>query len=80
MVLRRCSWLPCQNDPGRFCRNLTRVDHVFSNADTLTGAYTNDDSGSVTATVADAYATDLINLREQVFSLEETHIFSPNVW
>ncbi len=56
-----------------------RMDHVFSNSDSLMGAYTNDDSASVTATVADAYSTDLINLREQVFSLEETHIFSPSL-
>ena len=56
-----------------------RVDHVFSSKDSLTGAYTNDDSGSVTATVFDAFSTDLINLREQVFSLEETHVFSPGL-
>jgi len=56
-----------------------RVDHRFSTRDSLTAVYTNDDSGSVTATSANAFSTDLINLREQVISLEETHVFSSNV-
>src|SRR3984893_5995139 len=56
-----------------------RFDHTFSTKDSATAAYTNDDSGSVTATPFDAFSTDLVNLREQVFSLEETHVFSPNV-
>jgi hypothetical protein len=53
-----------------------RVDHIFSTKDSLTAVYTNDDSGSVTATPFDAYSTDLIRLREQVASIEETHVFS----
>jgi Carboxypeptidase regulatory-like domain len=53
-----------------------RADHNFSGKDSVMGAYTIDDSGSVTATPFDPFATDIINLREQVFSLEETHIFS----
>ncbi len=56
-----------------------RVDHTFSKKDSTTAAYTIDDSGSVTATPFDAFSTDLVNLREQVFSLEETHVFSSNV-
>ena len=56
-----------------------RVDHEFSDKDSLSAAYTIDDSGSVTATTFDAYSTDLINLREQVFSLDETHVFSANL-
>ncbi len=56
-----------------------RVDHIFSTKDSLMAAYTADDSGSVTATPADAFSTDLVNLREQVYNLEETHIFSPNI-
>jgi hypothetical protein len=55
-----------------------RVDHVFSSKDSAMATYTIDDSGSVTATPLDAFSTDIINLREQVFSLEETHVFSPN--
>jgi len=54
-----------------------RVDHVFSRNDTLAAIYTVDDGGDVTATPADPYSTDLETLREQVFSLEETHVFSP---
>src|SRR6267142_127283 len=56
-----------------------RVDHIFSEKDSAMAAYTNDDSGSVTATPLDAFSTDLVNLREQVFSLEETHVLSTNV-
>jgi Carboxypeptidase regulatory-like domain len=56
-----------------------RVDHVFSTRDSLMGIYTGDDSSSVTATPFDAFSTDLVSLREQVFSLEETHVFSASV-
>src|SRR5258707_14264612 len=42
-------------------------------------AYPNDDRGSMTATPLDPFSTDLISLREQVFSLEETHVLSTNV-
>jgi len=56
-----------------------RVDQVFSQSDTLSAVYTIDDGGDVTATTADPYSTDILNLREQVLSLEETHIFSPRV-
>jgi Carboxypeptidase regulatory-like domain len=54
-----------------------RVDHVFSEKDSLAGIYTIDDGGDVTATPANPYSSDILNLREQVFSLEETHVFSP---
>ncbi len=56
-----------------------RLDHQFSAKDSLTGVYTNDTSGSTTATVSNAYSTDLLTLREQVVSLDETHVFSPKV-
>ncbi len=54
-----------------------RVDHVFSQKDTLSGIYTVDDGGDVTATPVNPYSADILNLREQVVSLEETHVFSP---
>jgi hypothetical protein len=54
-----------------------RLDHVFSPKDSLSGIYTIDDGGTVTATPADPYSTDLVNLREQVLTLQETHSFSP---
>jgi hypothetical protein len=56
-----------------------RADHIFSRKDSAMAAYTNDDSGSVTATPFDPFSTDIVNLREQVLSLEETHVFSTNV-
>lgn len=55
----------------------TRMDHVFSANDTLGAIYTIDDGADVTATPLDPYSTDLACLREQVLSLEETHLFSP---
>jgi Carboxypeptidase regulatory-like domain/TonB-dependent Receptor Plug Domain len=55
----------------------TRVDHVFSKTDTLGAVYTVDDGADVTATPFNPFSTDLARLREQVLSLEETHIFSP---
>ncbi|MFZ0522979.1 MAG: carboxypeptidase regulatory-like domain-containing protein [Candidatus Acidiferrales bacterium] len=56
-----------------------RVDHSFSERDSLGAVYTIDDGGDDTATTADPYSSDIENLREQVFSLEETHIFSPTL-
>jgi hypothetical protein len=57
----------------------TRLDHIISSNDTLSAVYTIDDSDDVTPTATNAYSTDLESLREQVFSLEETHIFSPTL-
>jgi len=54
-----------------------RLDQVFSRNDTLTGVYTIDDSADLTPVSSNLYSTDLENLREQLISLEETHIFSP---
>jgi Carboxypeptidase regulatory-like domain len=56
-----------------------RVDHTFSSADSLAAIYTIDDGADVTATPVNPYSTDILNLREQVLSLEETHIFSPSL-
>jgi hypothetical protein len=56
-----------------------RVDHIFSQKDSLAGIYTVDDGGDITATPANPYSSDILNLREQVLSLEETHIFSPSL-
>jgi hypothetical protein len=53
-----------------------RFDHTFSQKDSAAAIYTADDSGSVTATPFDAFSTDLLTLREQVFSVQETHAFS----
>ena len=54
-----------------------RVDHIFSQKDSLAAVYTIDDGADFTATPANPYSANTLTLREQVFSLEETHIFSP---
>lgn len=56
-----------------------RLDHNFAKSDMLTGVYTVDDSNDVTPTSGNLYSTDLESLREQVASLEETHLFSPRL-
>jgi hypothetical protein len=56
-----------------------RLDQTFSSADSLAAIYTIDDGGDVTATPVNPYGTDILNLREQVLSLEETHVFSPSL-
>jgi hypothetical protein len=56
-----------------------RIDQTFSQRDSLAGIYTIDDGGDVTATPVNPYSTDILNLREQVLSIEETHVFSPTL-
>jgi len=53
-----------------------RLDRIFSPKDSLAGVYTIDDGGDVTATPLDPYSTDILTLREQVLSVEETHVIS----
>jgi Carboxypeptidase regulatory-like domain len=53
-----------------------RLDHIISSRDTLAGVYTIDDGDDLTATTADPYSSDVVSLREQVFSVEETRSFS----
>jgi hypothetical protein len=55
-----------------------RVDHNFSAKDTLSAVYTIDDSADFTPTSTNLYSTDVETLREQVASIEETHVFSPS--
>jgi hypothetical protein len=55
-----------------------RLDQTISSADSLAAIYTIDDGADVTATPVNPYSTDILNLREQVLSLEETHVFSPS--
>ena len=54
-----------------------RLDHIFSQKDSLAAVYTVDDGDAATATPLDPFSSDILALREQVFSLEETHVFSP---
>ena len=53
-----------------------RLDHNISTKDSLSTAYTIDDSADFTPTSTNLYSTDVESLREQVASFEETHIFS----
>jgi hypothetical protein len=53
-----------------------RVDHIFSSRDTLSGIYTIDDGRDFTATPLDPFSSDAMTLREQVLTLEDTHVFS----
>ena len=55
-----------------------RVDHTFSEKDVLFGVYTIDDSGDQTPS-ANPLSRVVESLREQVASVEETHVFSPRV-
>ena len=57
----------------------TRLDHIFSGKDTLGVVYTVDDSADVTPTSTNLFSTDLESLREQVLSIQETHVFSPTL-
>jgi len=56
----------------------TRLDRILSQRDSLSGVYTVDDSGDITPTV-NPLSVNLENLREQVLSLTETHVFSPTL-
>ena len=64
---------PVQEDFGT-----VRLDHVFSEKDWLTGAYTIDD-GSNTIPGPNPLSGTVLTERMQVLSLEETHTFSPAV-
>jgi hypothetical protein len=53
-----------------------RVDHTFSSRDSLSGIYTIDDGDDFTATPLDPFSADVVTLRSQVATIEETHVFS----
>lgn len=55
-----------------------RLDHSFSSRDSLSSVYTIDDGNDFTETVLDPYSSDILTLREQVLSVDETHAFSPS--
>ena len=56
-----------------------RFDQVFSAKDNFSAAYTIDSGNDFTATVLNPYSSDILTLREQVLTLEETHVFSPTL-
>ncbi|MBV9404491.1 MAG: carboxypeptidase regulatory-like domain-containing protein, partial [Acidobacteriaceae bacterium] len=53
-----------------------RLDQIFTSKDSLNASYTIDDSADFTPTNTNLYSTDVATLREQVATLEETHVFS----
>ena len=55
-----------------------RLDHIFSDRDTLFAVYTVDDSADNTPTV-NPLSGVIETLREQVISLQEQHVFSPTL-
>ncbi len=55
-----------------------RLDHIFSDKDSIAAVYTIDDSADNTPT-ANPLSRDVEFLREQVASLSETHLFSPSL-
>ncbi|MGA8029924.1 MAG: carboxypeptidase-like regulatory domain-containing protein [Bryobacteraceae bacterium] len=56
-----------------------RLDQILTAKDSTNAAYTVDDSADFTPTSTNLYSTDVESLREQVASLEETHVFSPTL-
>jgi hypothetical protein len=56
-----------------------RVDRIFSSRDTFSGIYTIDDGNDFTATPSNPFMADVVTLRSQVATLEETHLFSPSL-
>jgi hypothetical protein len=56
-----------------------RLDHIFREKDSLAAIYTIDDGADVTATPLDPFSSDILTLRAQVFSLDETHVFSSSL-
>jgi hypothetical protein len=53
-----------------------RVDHAFSANDALSGVYTVDDGDDFTETPLNPFSADVLTLRSQVATLDETHVFS----
>ncbi len=56
-----------------------RFDQVFSPKDNFSAVYTIDDGNDFTPTTLNPYSTDILTLREQIATLEETHVFSPTL-
>jgi hypothetical protein len=56
-----------------------RLDHAFSDRNSVSVVYTIDNSNSNTATPVNPYATDLLDLREQVLSVQDTRMLTPTL-
>ena len=69
------------NNPRQIIREdfgTLRADYILSERDSLSGAYTIDDGNSLIP-LADPLFGSGTTLRTQVASLQETHVFSPNI-
>jgi hypothetical protein len=55
-----------------------RLDQTFSGKDSLSGVYTFDDGNSITP-LNNPFSGTIVDLRTQVLSLSEIHIFSPTL-
>ncbi|MGH9702283.1 MAG: carboxypeptidase regulatory-like domain-containing protein [Candidatus Acidiferrales bacterium] len=53
-----------------------RLDHTYSAQDASSAIYTIDDGNDFTATPVNPFGADILTLRQQVLSLEMTHMFS----
>ncbi len=74
-------WRLSYNNPRQNIREdfgTVRTDYIFSERDTFSAAYTIDDGNSLIPQ-ADPLFASYETLRNQVASLEETHVFSPNI-
>jgi hypothetical protein len=56
-----------------------RVDHIFSDKDSIGVVYTIDNSADQTATAINPYMSDATSLVEHVASIQETHVFSASL-
>ena len=63
---------PVREDYGNL-----RVDHIVSDKDSFSGAYTVDD-GTKSTPFADPFTVSVLAIRQQVLSLQETHTVSAN--
>src|SRR5208282_5308579 len=69
------------NSPKQYIREdfgTLRMDYTLRNRDSLSGAYTIDDGNSLVP-LSDPLFASYSTLRMQVASVQETHIFSPDV-
>ena len=69
------------SDPLQMIRDdfgTARLDRIFSRSDSFSTVYTVDNSADNTPT-SNPFSTDIESLREQVLSLQETHIFLPSM-
>ncbi|MBZ5661321.1 MAG: TonB-dependent receptor [Acidobacteriia bacterium] len=73
-----CNFNSTPNQAVRENYGVIKVDHSFGAKDSLSGSYNIDQSTEFEPTQL-AITADDVYMRRQVFSLQETHIFSPSI-